>query len=92
MKGTDRKCVRPVQKVLKRRVFGGLSPFLCYPEKWSGLNRISHPHWVKICDDHNGQINLRANKNTKFFLLHFKRETEFILIAAQNDATRINYV
>ena len=28
----------------------------------SGLNRISHPHWVKICDDRNGQINLRAKQ------------------------------
>ena len=26
------------------------------------LNRISHPHWVKICDDLNGQINLRAKQ------------------------------
>ena len=26
--------------------------------KWSGLNKISHPHWAKICDDHNGQISL----------------------------------
>ena len=31
-------------------------------EKWSGQNRISHPHWVKICDDHNGQINLRTKQ------------------------------
>ena len=43
-------------------VFGGLSPFWCCPEKWSGLNRISHPHWVKICADNNCQINLRAKQ------------------------------
>ena len=43
----------------------GLSPFLCCPEKWSRLNRISHPHWVKICDDHNGQINLRAKQKKR---------------------------
>ena len=43
-------------------IVGWLSPFLCCPGKWSGLNRISHPHWVKICGDHNGQINLRAKQ------------------------------
>ena len=32
------------------------------PRKWSGLNRISHPHWMKICDDHNSQNNLRAKQ------------------------------
>ena len=62
MKGADRKYVRPYRKVLTKRWFGGLSPFLCNPGKWSELNRISHPHWVKICDDHNGQINLRAKQ------------------------------
>ena len=62
MKGADSKYVRPVRKVLRKRVFGGLSPFLCCLEKWSGLNRISHPHWVKIWDDHNGQISLRAKQ------------------------------
>ena len=23
---------------------------------------MSHPNWVKICDDHNSQINLRAKQ------------------------------
>ena len=46
----------------RKRKFGGLSPFLCCPGKWSGLNRISHPHWVKICDNHNGQINLHTKQ------------------------------
>ena len=41
MKGADRKYVRPVQKVLRKRAFGGLSPFLCCPKKWPGLNRMS---------------------------------------------------
>ena len=62
MKGADRKYVRPARKVLRKRKFGGLSTFLCCPGKWSGLNRICHPHSVKICDDHNGQINLRAKQ------------------------------
>ena len=62
MKEADRKYVHPVRKVLRKRWSGGLSPFLCCPGKWSGLNRISHPHWVKICDDHNGQINLHAKQ------------------------------
>ncbi len=43
-------------------MFGGPSPIWCCPEKWSGLNRISHPHWVKICVDPNGQINQRAKE------------------------------
>ena len=57
--------VHPVRKVLRKRVFGGLSPFLCCPEKWSGLNWTSHLHWVKICVVHNGQINLRAKQKRK---------------------------
>ena len=27
----------------EERVFCGLSPIWCYPEKWSGRNRITHP-------------------------------------------------
>ena len=41
----------------EEKVFGGLSPIWCCPEKWSGMYRISHPDWVKICADPNGQIN-----------------------------------
>ena len=66
MQGADRTYICPVRKVLRKRVFGGFSPFFCCPEKWSGLNRmISHPHWVKICDNHNGQINLCAKQKYK---------------------------
>ena len=56
LKRADSKYVFPFGK-LKKRVFGGFSPIWCCPEKWSGLNRISHPDWVKICVDPNGQIN-----------------------------------
>ena len=41
--------------------------------RWPRQNGISHSHWVKICDNHNGQINLRAKQKyevfsaTKFF-------------------------
>ena len=49
-------------KCSEEESFGGLSPFLTCLGKWFGLNRISHPHWVKICDDHNGQINLHAKQ------------------------------
>ena len=63
MQGADRKCVRPVRKSSEEEeCLAGSSPFLCGPEKWSGKNRISHRHWVKICVDHNGQINLRAKQ------------------------------
>ena len=43
----------------------GFHHFYVARETWSVQNRISHPHWVKICDDHNGQINLRANQKYK---------------------------
>ena len=62
MKGADSKYICPFRKVLRKREFGRHSPFWCCPEKWSRLNRISHPHWVEICVDHNGQINLCAKQ------------------------------
>ena len=40
----------------------GFLYFYVAREKWSGQNRISGPHWEKIRDDHNGQINLRAKQ------------------------------
>ena len=56
----DSNYVCPVRKLLKKRVFGGFSSIWCCPEKGSGMNRISHPDWVKIFIDPNGQIKLRA--------------------------------
>ena len=44
-------------------MFGGFPQFLL-PGKMVGMNRLSHPDWVKICVDPNA-----PNKNTKFFLL-----------------------
>ena len=39
--------------------------------KCSGQNGISHPHWVKICDEITTVILIYApNKNSEFFLLH----------------------
>ena len=86
------------EKVLRKRLFGGLSPIWCCPEKWSWLNRISHPHRVKICVDHNGQINLRA-KHMKFFLLYIYTKMAvkvdepcclcYIKIKNRNETTRI---
>ena len=52
------------EEVLRKRVFGGF-PNLCCPERWSGMNRISHPDWVKLCVDPNGQIKLRAKQKYK---------------------------
>ena len=62
LKRADSKYVCPFQKLLRKTVFGGLSPIWCCPEIWSGLNRISHPDWGKICVDHNDQINLRTKQ------------------------------
>ena len=55
------------KSVLLKRFWGreslaGFHHFYVVWEKWSRQNRISHPHLVKICNDHNGQINLRAKQ------------------------------
>ena len=65
MKGTDRKYVRPVRKVLRNRQFGGLTPFLCCPGKWSGLKI-----WWKYATTITVKLIYAPNKNMKFFLLH----------------------
>ena len=57
MKRVDSKYICPVRKLLRKRVFSGLFPIWCCLEIGSRLNRISHPDWVKICVDPNGQIN-----------------------------------
>ena len=69
MKGADRKNVRPARKVLRKRWFGGLSPFLCCPGKWSGLNRISILIGRKYATTITVKLIYAPNKNTKFFLL-----------------------
>ena len=46
----------------ERESLAGFHHFYVARGKWSGQNRISHPHWVTICDDQNGQINLRAKQ------------------------------
>ena len=40
--------------------------FCCCLEIWFGLNRTSHPNWVKMFGDSNGQIKLRAKQKFKF--------------------------
>ena len=37
-------------------------PNLCCPERWSGMNRISHLDCVRLCVDPNGRIKLRAKQ------------------------------
>ena len=62
MKTEDRKYVRPARKILRKIKFVGLSlPLIC-PGKSSGQNETNHPHWVKICDNHNDQMKLRAKQ------------------------------
>ena len=36
-------------------------PNYCCPERWFGVNRISHPDWVKVCVE----LNYARNQNTK---------------------------
>ena len=50
--------------VQSKRVFDGFSQLLL-PERWLGLNRISHPDWVKLCVNPNGRIKLRAKQKCK---------------------------
>ena len=44
--------------------------------KWSRQNRISHPHWVKICDDHNSQINLLTKQKYEVLSATFYCDTK----------------
>ena len=47
----------------EEEMFWRFSPILGAARKdGPGLNRISHPDWVKICGDPNGQIKLRAKQ------------------------------
>ena len=63
MKRKDRKYVCPARKILrKRESLAGFHHFYVAQEKWSGQNRISHPHWVKICSKHNSQINVSTKQ------------------------------
>ncbi len=48
------------------RVSRAFFNFWCYKEIWFGLNRTGHPDWVKMFDDSNGQIKLRAKQKYKF--------------------------
>ena len=53
-------------------------PSYCCPERWLGMNRISHPDWVKLCIE----LNYAPNKNTKIlFCYNIKKFTEFILLS-----------
>ena len=57
----DSNYVCPVWKVLgKSESLADFPQFGASRKKWSRLNRISHPNWVKICVKHNGQFNLCA--------------------------------
>ena len=62
MKGADRNTSVLLERFWGRDNLAGFHHFYVVRGKWSGLNRISHHHWVKICDDRNGQINLRAKQ------------------------------
>ena len=47
--------------VQPKRLFGSLPNFSC-PERRSGMNRISHPDWVKLCVE----LSYAPNQNTNF--------------------------
>ena len=49
----------------RENVLAAFPNFWCCSDIWSGLNRISHPDWMKICGDPNGQIKLRAKQKYK---------------------------
>ena len=50
------------EEVLRKRKCLAAFSNLCCPERWSGMNRISHSDWVKIYVDPNGRIKLRAKQ------------------------------
>ena len=49
------------------RVLAAFPNFWCCSERWSGL---SHPDWVKIFGDPNGQIKLRAKQKIRSFFCY----------------------
>ena len=62
-----KKWIESMSVLLKRfcgrESLAGFHHFYVVWEKWSGQNRISH--WMKICDDHNSQIDLRSKQKYK---------------------------
>ena len=85
----DSNYVCPVRKSSEKESVSRAFPNLVLPgKKWFGLNRISHPDWVKICVDHNGQINLRAKQKYEvlsasifidIFPFYFKMDSGYLL-------------
>ena len=59
--GVDSKTSVLNEVVQPKSVFDGF-PNLCFPERRFGLNKISHPDWVKLCVDPNARIKLRAKQ------------------------------
>ena len=58
------RCLHWTKLFSQKKVFDSF-PNLCCPKRWSGMNRISHPDWVKLCVDPNGRIKLRAKQKYK---------------------------
>ena len=44
----------------------GKFPQFVLPGKVIGMNRISHPDWLKLCVDPNGRIKLHAKQKCEF--------------------------
>ena len=47
--------VRRVQEMVIAAIYVALG-------RWLGQSGINHSYWVRICDNHNGQINLHAKQ------------------------------
>ena len=58
----------------KESVFGSLLNFFCL-EKRSGMNRIGHPDWVKLCVE----LSCAPNQNT----FCYKRYSEVIVVIVE---------
>ena len=61
-KRADSHYVCHEQRISEKEKVIGDFPNLCCPERWSGLNRISHPDWVKSRVNPNGRIKLRTKQ------------------------------
>ena len=68
------------EDVLRKRKYLAAFPYLCCPERWSGLNRISHPDWVKICADRDTGSDVNVKSISYYKELIRKPETKSIKI------------
>ena len=63
----------------RENVLAAFPNFWCCSERWYGPNRMNHPDWVKICDDPNGQIKLRAKQKYEVLSATYSLVQSYVL-------------